>query len=316
MRYSWVHARFQRRRLVRAPSMTGISYRVANAHARLFPFQAGESRVRPFLKWAGGKTRLLAALRRSMPVRPFKRYFEPFMGGGAFFFDLAPGSAVLSDSNAELINCYKVVRDSPEELIRALLKLRVSERRFYELRALDPANLTGLDRAARLTYLNKTCFNGLYRVNKLGQFNTPYGRRENVSLTDVANLRAASTLLQRAKLRCVDYEVVLESAEAGDFVYLDPPYLPVGKYSDFNRYTKESFYEADHEKLAHVFDELDSKGCYVLLSNSFHKKIAALYSRYNQRTVKMPRFVNCRGEGRGSVDELLISNYNLPQNDA
>jgi DNA adenine methylase len=160
-----------------------------------------------------------------------------------------------------------------------------------------------------LIYLNKTCYNGLYRVNKQGRFNTPYGQNSNVTLVDTANLRAASKRLRSAKLFCAKYQTVLGFAAKGDFVYLDPPYVPVGKFSDFKRYTKDQFSEVDHERLAELFEELASKGCFVLLSNSFNEKTAKLYSGFVQRTVKMPRFVNCKAEGRGTVDELLISNY-------
>jgi DNA adenine methylase len=236
-------------------------------------------------------------------------YFEPFVGGGAFFFDLSPREAVLGDSNPELINCYEVVRERPEELINALARFRVSESEFYKVRALDPEELPTTIRAARLIYLNKTCYNGLYRVNKQGRFNTPYGRHSNLTLVDPANLRAASKLLRRAKLFCAEYETVLEVAGKGDFVYLDPPYVPVGKFYDFKRYTKDQFYEADHERLAEVFQKLAANGCFVLLSNSFNEKTSRLYSGFVQRTVQMPRFVNCKGKGRGHVEELLISNY-------
>jgi DNA adenine methylase len=274
----------------------------------LFQEDIGPTRVKPFLKWAGGKTRLLPALRKSSPQR-FNRYFEPFLGGGAFFFDSLPSDAVLGDSNPELINCYQVVREKPRELIAYLSKLRINEAEFYRLRELRPEELAPVVRAARLIYLNKTCYNGLYRVNRQGRFNTPYGRHSNVTLVDPNNLIAASVALRRAQLICADFASVLETARKGDFVYLDPPYVPVGKFSDFKRYTKDQFYEADQERLATRFRELSAKGCSVLLSNSFNEKTAKLYSRFFQRTVKMPRFVNCKGEGRGHVDELLISNY-------
>ena len=274
----------------------------------LFAHDGEAFRVRPFLKWAGGKTRLLPALRQFIPPR-FNRYFEPFVGGGAFFFDLAPNQAVLADSNPELINCYKVVRQQPEELMRAILRLRVSETEFYRLRELDPQKLVAVARAARFIYLNKTCYNGLYRVNKQGKFNTPYGYPSNLKLVDATNLRAASRSLKAAQLLCADFEIVLKTAKKDDFVYFDPPYVPVGRFSDFKRYTKDQFYEADQERLAEQFRELSAKGCFVLLSNSFNKKTAKLYSKFLQRMVKMPRFVNCKGEGRGYVDELLISNY-------
>jgi DNA adenine methylase len=268
----------------------------------------GRPRIRPFLKWAGGKTRLLPALRQSLPPR-FNRYFEPFIGGGAFFFDLSPNQAVLGDSNPELISCYKVVREQPEALLASISKLRVSEAEFYRLRELDPETLPAVTRAARLIYLNKTCYNGLYRVNKHGKFNTPYGYPTNLKLVDAANLLAASRSLKKARLLNTDFEVVLKTAKKGDFIYFDPPYVPVGKYSDFKRYTKNQFHEADQERLAEQFRELSARGCFVLLSNSFNERTAKLYSKFLQRMVKMPRFVNCKGEGRGYVDELLISNY-------
>ena len=275
---------------------------------RLFVEERQPLRIKPFLKWAGGKTRLLAALRQSLPPQ-FNRYFEPFVGGGAFFFDLSPKTAVLGDSNPELMNCYEVVRDQPAELIEYIADLRVNGPEFYRLRELDPETLPAVARAARLIYLNKTCYNGLYRVNKHGRFNTPYGRHCNVKLVDPANLRAASECLKKSHLLCADFEAVLKTAKKGDFIYLDPPYVPVGKFSDFKRYTKDQFYEADQERLAEQFRELAGKGCFVLLSNSFNEKTATLYSEFLQRTVQMPRFVNCNGEGRGKVDELLISNY-------
>lgn len=261
------------------------------------------------MKWAGGKTRLLGALRASLPPKGFKRYFEPFLGGGAFFFDLSPSEAFLGDSNPELLNCYEVVRENPEDLIGALQGFRLSEAAFYKVRAAEPENLSKMARAARLIYLNKTCYNGLYRVNRQGRFNTPFGRYSSVKLVDADNLRAASRTLRKARLFCVDYRQLLEFADKGDFVYLDPPYVPVGKFSDFKRYTKEQFYASDHERLAQEFTKLAARGCFVLLSNSFHKQTSRLYSGFEQRVVQMPRFVNCKGEGRGQVKELLISNY-------
>lgn len=277
----------------------------------LFPAEQQPVRVKPFLKWAGGKTRLMSTLRRCIPAKPFLRYFEPFLGGGALFFDLAPHNASLSDSNAELIECYKVVRDEPKALIQELSSLHVSESEFYRIRSLRPQDLPRVARAARFIYLNKTCYNGLYRVNKRGEFNTPFGRYENVNLADKDNLLRASTLLKGATLACQSYESLLRVATKGDFIYLDPPYMPISRFSDFKRYTKEFFYESDHEKLATIFAGLTEKGCYVLLSNSCHKKIRALYAEFSQVTVEVPRFVNCKGAGRGNVQELLIANYPL-----
>ena len=216
---------------------------------------------------------------------------------------------MLADSNAELICCYEVVRDDPETLLDELHKLKVAESEYYRLRALRPEQLEKVQRAARFIYLNKTCFNGLYRVNKRGEFNTPFGKYANVTLADGRNIAAVSRLLKRVRLLNDDYTNVVASAEAGDFIYFDPPFLPVSKFSDFKRYTKKFFYTEDHEKLASLFADLAKRGCYVLLSNSCHEHIVRLYSGFRQEKVKVPRFVNCKGEGRGSVNELLISNY-------
>ena len=264
--------------------------------------------ARPFIKWAGGKTRLLPDLRRFRPTS-FNTYFEPFLGGGAFFFDLAPICAVIGDSNGELLCCYEIVRDCPAELLSALDKFKVSEAEYYRIRAIRPEALSKVERAARFIYLNKTCYNGLYRVNKAGQFNTPFGKYKKVALADLDNIAAASKQMAGVRLINGDYSSVVEEAKAGDFVYFDPPYLPISKFSDFKRYTKEFFYEEDHEELAALFAKLAARGCYVLLSNSYHEKIAALYSGFHQQRVLVPRFVNCKGEGRGNVAELLIANY-------
>jgi DNA adenine methylase len=192
-----------------------------------------------------------------------------------------------------------------------MISRKVTEREFYRIRALDPETLSPVERAARFIYLNKTCFNGLYRVNKKGQFNTPYGKSSRVSLVDANNLRATSRILRNARLLAKDYHAVLVEARKDDFVYLDPPYLPVGKFADFKRYTKKFFYEEDHRKLAEVFRTLARRGCFVLLSNSYNQTISELYSDFNQLVVEMPRFINCKGEGRGKVGELLISNRSL-----
>jgi len=277
----------------------------------LFCSEISGPKARPFLKWAGGKTRLLPELRRCIPRR-FGRYFEPFLGGGALFFDLEPRRAILSDANPELIHCAQVVAKRPEEVIETLKGLSVSEQEFYRTRAVLPDTLRDVPRAARFIYLNKTCYNGLYRVNKSGQFNTPFGHYEGVSLFDSDTIRAASHALRNANLLCSDYSAVLESATRGDFVYFDPPYLPIGKNSDFKRYTKHFFYEADHIALAKSMEKLHERGCSVLLSNSFHPRVAELYEDFFRLTVMAPRFVNCKGGGRGKIKELLIANYPIP----
>jgi len=279
--------------------------------SELFPADSQDSKAKPLLKWAGGKTRLLPVLRKVLVRQTFRRYFEPFLGGAALFFDIGPKTAVLNDRNPELIFCYEIVRDHPAELFTALKQMQVSETEFYRIRSLNPESLAPIERAARFIYLNKTCYNGLYRVNRKGEFNTPYGSNDKVSLADEDNLHRASRILKNARLTSADYSSAVKDADKDDFVYLDPPYLPVGKYADFKRYTKETFFEDDHRKLADSFRELSDRGCLVLLSNCFHDKIAKLYSGFYQQVVEMPRFINCKGEGRGRVSELLVSNRPL-----
>lgn len=264
--------------------------------------------ARPFLKWAGGKTKLVPILSDLAP-KSYNRYFEPFLGGGAFFFRMRPDSAILNDLNSELIDCYRCVRDRPEELFHTLQRMKVGEEAFYEWRKRRPSELTPLESAARFIYLNKTCFNGLYRVNKKGEFNSPFGGYTSVALADLKNLLACAELLSNATLSSVDYKSALSIAGPGDFVYLDPPYVPVGKFSDFKRYTAQPFGSDEQRQLALLFRELDKRGCYLLLSNSKHRDVEELYGGYKQHTVSMPRFVNCKGNKRGGVEELIVTNY-------
>ncbi|MBI4430666.1 MAG: DNA adenine methylase [Candidatus Omnitrophica bacterium] len=268
--------------------------------------------VKPFIKWAGGKSQLLPVLRKMIP-NSFNRYFEPFLGGGALFFDTGPSSAILADANEELVNCYRIVQTSPKKLLLALVEFKVGENEYYKIRAMDPTKLSNIERAARFLYLNKTCFNGLYRVNKQGRFNTPFGHFKNVNLADEENLFRASDLLQFAEVRCIDYhQLLMVEAKHGDFIYLDPPYLPISKYSDFKRYTKNFFYEEDHVRLASLFKNLHRRGCKILLSNSYHPVVVDLYEGFNTRIVEASRFINCKGNKRGAVRELIVSNFYAP----
>jgi len=263
---------------------------------------------KPFLKWAGGKSKLLHKLRPLVPSK-YDHYIEPFVGGGALFFCLCPHDAILSDLNSELMNCYRVVRDKPEELIRFLGSMSITKESFYAMRMQNPTNLSDVERAARLIYLNKTCYNGLYRVNKKGQFNTPFGQYRLVKLYNPPQIHAASTALQGVMLLELDFEPLLLSyAHSRDFVYLDPPYPPVGRWSDFKRYTKEFFTEKDHIRLAKVVEELDNRGCKFILSNAMHPLILKLYAKFGKIDVEAPRYINCRAGKRGNVSELLITN--------
>lgn len=258
----------------------------------------------PFLKWAGGKTQLLPILLNYIPVH-FDTYIEPFAGGGALFFELHPAKAVLADSNPELINCYTMVRDKVEDLIAVLTSYPYSEEFYYALRAEMPED--PVLRAARMIYLNRTCYNGLYRVNKQGQFNVPFGRYKNPLICDPERLRAASYVLRNAELHCADYQETLRRcAKPGDFVYIDPPYHPVSIYSDFKRYTAEFFYRDDQRVLASTAKELARQGCYVLVSNSYCDFILDIYEGCKIVEVTAKRNINKDAQKRGAVKEVLV----------
>jgi len=271
--------------------------------------------ARPFIKWVGGKSSSLMQLEKFIPPK-IDRYFEPFLGGGAMFFYLKhrfPGMrAFLSDSNKELINCYCIVRDHPEELMQQLdfhakQFYQHGKEYYYEIRKHLPIT-DALARAARTILLNKTCFNGLWRVNSRGEFNTPVGSNRRPSLYNRENLLACSLALHGAQLEVGDFRKVLENARQDDFIYFDPPYLPISAYSDFNRYTADQFREADQAELARIFNEMDARGCRLILSNSEHTLIRTLYAGHKIDVISVPRAINCKAKGRGNISELLISN--------
>jgi len=268
----------------------------------LFP---SEVAIKPFLKWAGGKTQLIPELSKYIPTS-FSKYIEPFIGGGAFFFYLNPEQAIISDSNEELITTYKAVRDNVEEIIEILDGYKNEETFFYKIRSLNPKKLSDAERAARLIYLNKTCFNGLYRVNKKGEFNVPYGKRKGEFLNQ-EQLRDSSEFLQNAKILHSDYLATLKKyAKEGDFIFLDPPYYPVGKYSDFKRYTKEFFYHDDHVILKEEFDRLVKMGCHVLLTNSDHPVVMELYKDYEIKVIETKRLISSNPKTRNGKDIIVI----------
>ncbi len=266
----------------------------------------------PFLKWAGGKSQLLSTFDAYLPAT-FNSYIEPFVGGGAMFFHLSGKGLIekaqLSDLNAELVNAYTMVRDCPDRLIRELSKHLNDPDYFYKLRALDPKTLNALDRASRLIYLNKTCFNGLYRVNRSGQFNVPFGYYKKPNTCDRDNLHATSSALVSTKITCSPFEEVLATAKRGDFVYLDPPYQPISSTANFTSYTASCFGASDQERLATMVKKLDRKGCQFMLSNSDNDFIRSLYSDFRIETVYATRAINCRGDKRGKITEVLVLNY-------
>lgn len=260
---------------------------------------------KPILKWAGGKQQMVDILLSSSP-KQYNKYIEPFIGGGALFFATQPSKAVISDSNAELINLYKVVSSDVEDLISLLKDMRNTEEEFYRIRALDTSKMSDIEKAARMMYLNKTCYNGLYRVNRKGQFNAPYGKYKKPNICDEDKLRAASLVLKQSTIVHGDYKNILQNyAEPGDFIFLDPPYLPVSKYADFKRYTKEQFYEEDQLELAEEVDRLAEMGCNILLTNSNHPLVHRLYGKYKISVHQTKRYINSDASKRTGEDVLV-----------
>jgi len=267
---------------------------------------------RPFIKWVGGKRQLIPQLSQYFPKK-FNTYIEPFVGGGAIFFYLLPQHSVLMDINPELINAYQVIKHKVEELIVSLQQHTNDKDYFYTVRALDRdpdsfRNLDRVERASRTIFLNKTCYNGLFRVNKKNQFNTPFGRYKNPKLCDSFNLRAVNVALTNTKIRLGDFGDSVNHASPDDFVYMDCPYHPVSDTANFTSYTKDDFGIAEQRRLQTVFSDLDKKGCTVLLSNSYTPFILDLYKDYKIHTVQATRAVNCDPTKRGKVREVLVSN--------
>ncbi len=263
--------------------------------------------LRPILKWAGGKSQMLKELIPRIPTYPGK-YIEPFFGGGALFFAHLPTRAVIADSNPEVMNVYQQVSKNVDEVINILKKYKNTEEMFYSVRALEWERLTPAEAAARTIFLNKTCYNGLYRVNHKGQFNTPYGKYKNPTICDETLLRAVSDQLQGATIVCGDYlEILRQYAQPGDFVFLDPPYIPVSKYGDFKRYTKEQFHEEDHRALANEVHRLQSIGCYVILTNSNHPLVHELYESYPIEVVSTKRAISSKGNTRTGEDVIVTA---------
>ena len=273
--------------------------------------------ARPFLKWAGGKQQLLAQYDTYFPM-DFNRYFEPFVGGGAVFFHLWDTERLsreifLFDHNEELINTYQVVRDKLEELIDVLAihEKRHSKEYYYQIRSLDRRNinLSDVERAARAVYLNKTCYNGLYRVNSRGEFNVPIGSYKEPKILCDYVLRSANAALQGVYIEVKDFRDIVDHAQAGDFIYFDPPYDPISKTASFTGYTAGSFGDEDQRDLSHVFALLAEKGCLCMLSNSYTPFILDLYRKFRIETVRANRAINSDPDGRGDIKEAVIMNH-------
>jgi DNA adenine methylase len=266
----------------------------------------------PFLKWAGGKRQLLGQIDSYLPSQ-IDRYLEPFVGAGALFFYLLPIDAVLMDINAELINAYRVIRDDVEKLILSLKKHKNEADYYYSIRDLDRGPNFGsfppVEKASRTLFMNKCCFNGLYRVNSNGYFNVPFGKYENPTFCDETNLRAVSKALQIADIRLETYRSVRDIAKSGDFIYFDPPYHPLTKTANFTGYTQDDFRMEDQSNLAQLVKDLDKKGCKIMVSNSYSDFVLALYQGFNIYSLSAKRAINRDATKRGAIPEALITNY-------
>jgi DNA adenine methylase len=265
----------------------------------------GSDRARPFVKWVGGKRQLLPAILKHVPSS-YGTYHEPFVGGGAVFFHLRPKRGVLTDSNERLIRTYQGVRDDVETVMR-LLRSYPHERDFFErMRERDIDVCSDVEVAAWFIYLNRTGFNGLYRVNRSNRFNVPFGRYERPNICDAETLRACAHALARADLRVAGFEAVLDRAKRGDFVYFDPPYIPLSRSSSFTSYTSDGFDLDSQTRLREVAAALKRRGVGVLLSNSASPLVRELYAGFEMEEVDANRAVNSVGTGRGKIAELLI----------
>lgn len=270
---------------------------------------------KPFLRWAGGKVHSVPFLLRHLPrdfTEPYT-YFEPFLGAGSLFFSLRPQRAVLSDNNRDLIESYKAIQKSPILISEYSNEHRrmTSEHYYYEMRSKYNSSKPSICRAALFIYLNKTCFNGIWRVNKKGEFNVPYGKQEHPSLPSKEELLRISEVLASTEIVCCDYKDIIDKVQKSDFVYLDPPYPPLSDTSNFTQYTSDGFAQEDHEELALFADDLTQKGCYVLISNSDTGYIRSLYqSNFNIFELEVTRLLRADGH-RYKVREIGITNYEV-----
>jgi DNA adenine methylase len=276
--------------------------------------------VRPIVKWAGGKTKLLAELVARMPGE-IGTYAEPFSGGAALFFAIADPSekyarkfdrAILADRNEELVIAYNAVKRDVDAVIRELSEYKYDRDLFYATRSKDPKSLTDAARAARLLFLNRTCFNGLWRVNSKGEFNVPFGRYKNPTICDEAGLRAASRALARAEIVHSDFSDVTRDLGRGDFVYFDPPYAPVSSTSDFTAYAAGGFGHADQVRLTTEVEALRDRGALVMLSNADTPVTRALYKEFTMAIVGVSRSINSDASKRGEIAELIVTTWGIP----
>lgn len=272
--------------------------------------------LQPFTKWTGGKRQLLPTLREFMPVK-YNNYIEPFIGGGALFFDLAPKRAIVNDYNIELINCYQQIKKHPNELIELLTEhQKYNSKEYYlALRSADRdgriMDMTDVERAARIMYMLRVDFNGLYRVNAKNQFNVPYGRYKNPKIVDANLIVSISEYLNKNDIQILsgDFEKAVETVQAGDFVYFDPPYIPLSETSAFTSYTHTGFSFDDQIRLRGCFKELDKRGAFVMLSNSSSPLVEELYRNFNIYKIGVTRTNGAKSSSRGKILEVIVTNY-------
>ena len=278
--------------------------------------QKSQLTLQPFTKWTGGKRQLLPIIKSLMPDN-YNNYFEPFIGGGALFFDLSPDKAVINDFNNELINCYQQIKKYPQKLIELLAKHQENNSKEYylELRSADRDNridkMTNVERAARIMYMLRVDFNGLYRVNSKNQFNVPYGRYKNPKIVDSDLILSISQYLNSNNIKILtgDFEKAVQDVVAGDFVYFDPPYIPLSETSAFTSYTHEGFTYEDQVRLRDCFKKLDEKGAFVMLSNSSSPLVEELYKDFNIHKVEANRTNGAKTSSRGKISEIIVTNY-------
>ena len=268
----------------------------------------------PFLKWVGGKRQLLSQIEKYMP-NEYNNYFEPFIGGGALFFKLSKSQSTIIDLNEELINVYKIIAYNPVELIQDLKKHKNNKEYFYKIRELDRNDsyilkTSDIERASRFIYLNKTCFNGLYRVNKKGQFNVPFGNYKKVKYIDEENILNCSKLLKKTNIIHGNFLNIEKIVKENDFVYFDPPYIPLNETSNFTSYTKENFNLDTQIELKKLCDRLTNNNIKFLLSNSNSDLVRDLYKDYEIIEVLANRSINSKADGRKKIKELLVRNFN------
>ena len=266
----------------------------------------------PFIKWVGGKRQLISQMAQYFP-KSFNKYIEPFVGGGAIFFHLLPKDAILIDFNDELINCYKIIKNNVSELIKSLKKHENEREYYYKIREVDRSpkefsKWSDIEKASRTIYMNRCCYNGLYRVNSKGYFNVPFGRYKNPNFCNRENLIAVHEALKNVELINDSFEICLDFAKKGDFIYFDPPYYPLSETANFTSYTSKNFGKDSQKKLLEVFKKLDERGCKLMLSNSYSEFILNLYKDYTIHTLKARRSINSDAKKRGEIKEILVKN--------